>query len=515
MKNILKKFIIILLLPFLYYLNINITNASSVLQSNISYEWQKQISPLNWIYLDINGANLDFYDEYGILLNTCNKNVNSITWFKEVITAQGTSILFFLTTSQSGSYSWYSNSYLTTASIDNNWNIACQNLVVDEDLNTIEHIYSYYINGYFYIQYNYWGLKTFSFDDDTWLFTPIIYELLDTAKAVDLFELVKINTWNPGDPWYYSYSFYQSFRYSIKQYLRENNIILYADNDDGTEINYKLKIKIFWEVGGVMIFNIDDFAYLENFIYNFAFYTFNNGDDTFISLYDTNNNYYAYSINLPDTNFYYNWPYYYHFAENQNIYKITDQVALDNYEIVFAPLVSFIFDWWSELFYTYVKGTDLIYSDAVAPSYKIENIEDTYTPPVDIWTGSGTISYTDEVFEWDTDGDGEVWIWEFFSWIAKSIKYFFEKILEFFSNLKDLLLKFGGAFTDEVKTFSFINKVNASNEINLLFDNVDQEAYNNTTLGKLNLFFKWFIWFIVLVIWISIFIVILKNKKND
>lgn len=131
-------------------------------------------------------------------------------------------------------------------------------------------------------------------------------------------------------------------------------------------------------------------------------------------------------------------------------------------------------------------------------------------------TGTGSIIYDESIFICDQDGDGdcELLNWEIFVFIWNFFKYLWDSLLNFFWNVKDLIIKIGGAYTDEVKTFSFINTTNAE-DISAIFNNPQhEEDFNGTTLWKFVIFFKWFIAFIFFVIWIAFFISI-NRKKND
>jgi hypothetical protein len=132
---------------------------------------------------------------------------------------------------------------------------------------------------------------------------------------------------------------------------------------------------------------------------------------------------------------------------------------------------------------------------------------------------TGDIDYDSSIWNFDLDGDGDVEFlnWEIFKGIANFFKYFFEKLIEFFTNIKLLIEKLGEAFTDEEKTFSFnlIPSANATEDISsIINNNVDEVAYKQTVLGKIDLFIKWFIAFFILVIWLAFFIWINRNKNG-
>jgi len=141
------------------------------------------------------------------------------------------------------------------------------------------------------------------------------------------------------------------------------------------------------------------------------------------------------------------------------------------------------------------------------------NIQWTYT------TQTGAVSYDSNIWNWDANGDGSVWILdgEIFVWIANMFKYFFEKLVDFFGNIKALIEKLGWSFTSEVKTLSFIPGVHAYSGVNIssyFNNNVDQVAYKQTTLWKIDTLIKWFIAFFILVVGLAFFIWI-NRRKND
>ena len=123
--------------------------------------------------------------------------------------------------------------------------------------------------------------------------------------------------------------------------------------------------------------------------------------------------------------------------------------------------------------------------------------------------------YDNSVFDFDSDGDWDVSIWEFFSWVAGVFQYFWDSLINFFDNLKNLFNIFGNTFTDEVKTFSFdfIPTANAwilSDSLN----NIWWEDMENTMPWRFFWFAKATMFFLVIVMWVSAFILII-NHKND
>lgn len=149
--------------------------------------------------------------------------------------------------------------------------------------------------------------------------------------------------------------------------------------------------------------------------------------------------------------------------------------------------------------------------------------ESDYILPLDPfpWTnwdsGTWTLVYDATIWDWDADGDGDVELlnWEIFVWIWKMFKYFFEKLLDFFANVRALLEKLGEVFTSEEKTFSLIKTSYATENLSsIINNNVDENAYKETTLGKIDVFIKWFMAFLILVIGIAFFIWINRSKSD-
>lgn len=130
------------------------------------------------------------------------------------------------------------------------------------------------------------------------------------------------------------------------------------------------------------------------------------------------------------------------------------------------------------------------------------------------WTGSG-IDYDESIWDFDTDGDEDVWFWEFFIWIGRVIGYGVNSIIDFFGELKKLIDMLWDSFTDEVKTFSFIQTASAEEPayIWIMFNtSVDMEAYEETTLWKFNIFVRGFIVFFIFAISLALFIWITRKK---
>jgi len=142
---------------------------------------------------------------------------------------------------------------------------------------------------------------------------------------------------------------------------------------------------------------------------------------------------------------------------------------------------------------------------------------DTWTGVINIWTWTGAISYDQSIWDFDTDGDGDVELlnWEIFIWLANLIKYYFSKMIAFFWSLADLIQRLGDINTTELKTISsfFIMQSHADNEIASMFNDVDKIAYRETSIWKIDIILKGWIAFFILVFGMSFFILVNKKKS--
>jgi len=114
----------------------------------------------------------------------------------------------------------------------------------------------------------------------------------------------------------------------------------------------------------------------------------------------------------------------------------------------------------------------------------------------------------------DTDEDGITSTGEALACPFNVLKYYTSKVYTFFENIYNLLEKIGSAFTTEVKTFSFIWTTHAeSNDIMTGFNNsVNQEEYDSTFFWKLTIFIKWFVAFMVFLIWLLVYLALTRKK---
>lgn len=122
--------------------------------------------------------------------------------------------------------------------------------------------------------------------------------------------------------------------------------------------------------------------------------------------------------------------------------------------------------------------------------------------------------YDPSVFDWDKDWDWQVSIWEFFSWIGAVISYLFQKIIDFFVNIYNLVQQLGTIFSSEVKTFSLIPETYAIDEHSLPNSfkfTWMQTWFDATWMWKLVVFLKAFLAFICFWIWLWAFVYL--NKK--
>lgn len=455
------------------------------------------------------------YDEFGTEVYNSNSiafdhiNLNpKIT--KEVVLQSGTRLVFTMANQLDSSYSNAKRgAFVDVMIIRNDGTIEYQNLLSYISTSSepwFTGISAYQYLGNFFITYNYKGI-----------YYKKVYDESTTGLFIDYGGV--LNNWilfwdllTVDDSTDYRQA---SGKYWQKIYARADNIILYSDLTE-------LKIRAFSIINDVMI--TSDSIYFTGFsydIYNFSYYTANEGDNVYISFLtkdvDSTEVFYAYKqITGEDTAF--DWNVWYAWLFGLQLYRVANLVALESYNIFKNPITSIIYDGTAELNYTFGSWTTLYYSDTVDTVGKIHLInEDDPIDPVDPWTWTGTIDYDDSIFNFDIDGDGEVWLlnWEIFIWIWNTIKYFFVKLMSFFSNIKELIEKLGESFTSEEKTFSFISTTYATQDISsIINDNVNEAEYKETVLGKLDLFIKWFIAFFILVIGIAFFIWV-NRRKND
>ncbi|NOQ50457.1 MAG: hypothetical protein GQ557_02170 [Mycoplasmataceae bacterium] len=181
-----------------------------------------------------------------------------------------------------------------------------------------------------------------------------------------------------------------------------------------------------------------------------------------------------------------------------------------------AKRIYYILNW--TLFFN--NDLSVIDSGEIIDNTWIDPGGETWTGIINIWTGSGSITYNQDIWNFDIDGDGDIELlnWEIFIWIWNVIKYYFSKMISFFSSLADLIQRLWDISTDEIKTISlrslFFNKVHAENEIATIFNSVDKEEFKKTSIWKIDTILKWFIYFFILIFWMSFFIFVNK-KKND
>lgn len=136
------------------------------------------------------------------------------------------------------------------------------------------------------------------------------------------------------------------------------------------------------------------------------------------------------------------------------------------------------------------------------------------------WTGS--TSYDSWIWNFDIDGDGDVWILngEIFQWIWNAIAYFFQKIIDFFANVRDFITRILDVFTTEEKTFTFnfipwAHAVDTSIINSVINDNERDDTQEPNIFDNIETFIYWFIYFLLFLFWILAYIHITDNKKND
>lgn len=220
--------------------------------------------------------------------------------------------------------------------------------------------------------------------------------------------------------------------------------------------------------------------------------------------------------------------YYTQLVDNDTLFKIdVTDTTYDFRYWAYKPFIEVIdAGAWNQIYYldrttnTLYKETDVDLSDFLVDISGAGTSSSSSSSSGAGGTATGSyiaVDFDDSIFNFDIDGDGEVWVLngEIFIGIWNVIKAFFSKIVDFFANLRGLLNKFSDAFTTEEKDFSFIPSANAQETLGeMLNNNVDQGEYEENALGKINIFIKWFIAFLVFVIGFAVFIWISKSKNG-
>lgn len=135
-----------------------------------------------------------------------------------------------------------------------------------------------------------------------------------------------------------------------------------------------------------------------------------------------------------------------------------------------------------------------------------------------IWWTSTNDEYDSSIWDFDKNKDGDISIWEFFSGLRNVFRYFLDRLIAFFANIKNLITQLWWIFTTSEKSFSFdlLSTTYADERViaDMFNTSVNETSYNNSFLWKIDLFFKWFISFFIIIIWISFFIFVNKHRKN-
>lgn len=224
------------------------------------------------------------------------------------------------------------------------------------------------------------------------------------------------------------------------------------------------------------------------------------------------------------SNFIFNWinefndKYIQYYDYNSNIIYWVDKAILTDLE--FAPnlwvnLNIWIVNYNDNAYYLY-RNWNTIYLHTTADLYD-DSITIWSVWGGEVWTGTTLIEYDESIWDFDLDGDGEVWLlnWEIFSAIWNMFKYLFDSLMNFFANIKALVEKLNWIFTTEVKTFSFMPWVNAyDNWLTNALNSIGGEWYEETFLWKFDGFIRAFVYFFVFIVWIVVFISINKNKNG-
>lgn len=113
----------------------------------------------------------------------------------------------------------------------------------------------------------------------------------------------------------------------------------------------------------------------------------------------------------------------------------------------------------------------------------------------------------EELYICDTDENWVTEIWESLACPFVIIKYYSIKITDNINKLKEFFIKIMTIWTDEVKTFSFIQTTNAANFMDWLPNIADQD----NVVSKLYFFVKWFLYLVFILLGVGL-IIFLKMK---
>ncbi len=134
----------------------------------------------------------------------------------------------------------------------------------------------------------------------------------------------------------------------------------------------------------------------------------------------------------------------------------------------------------------------------------------------DSWYTEDWVAFDDEIWNFDKNGDWEVSISEFFSWLAWIPWYYLKKIYSYFWELIKIVKKFSWFATmDENNWTSFIYSTTYASSESLwgIWErDLDVAWYDQTLLGKITKFTMWFIYFLLFVIGVVVFIYLSKKK---
>lgn len=134
----------------------------------------------------------------------------------------------------------------------------------------------------------------------------------------------------------------------------------------------------------------------------------------------------------------------------------------------------------------------------------------------DTWYTEDWVAYDDSIWDFDKNGDWEITISEFFSWLAAIPGYYLRKIYSYFWELIKIVKKFSWFATmEETNWTSFIYSTTYAEGESLGWvweRDLDTVGYNDTVLWHISTFLMGFIYFILFVIGVVVFIHLAKKK---
>lgn len=220
--------------------------------------------------------------------------------------------------------------------------------------------------------------------------------------------------------------------------------------------------------------------------------------------------YWAYpwgNMSYASTGTYYRYAYNWSWLKraNNNIINYWTQ-CIDNYAFwdfteyqwYIIPSRQYVLREWTMYSYTPWTSTDI---DSITSIWWVPT-------PSGWWWWIWDPSY-DNPFNWDKNGDWEVSLTEFFSWIWDSLYYITNKIIDFFKVIPDFINKIFEMFTTEERSltsFFWISQANAETP----FDMNRPAWYEDTFLWKFDSMIIWLVYVILAFIVLVIILILIK-----